>query len=82
MKSSKAMLVIACTILVTMALGPSVGFSAGPCIPCEDLADMDFGPEVTILSAILVDVGLDSEHCRVEGTELPENNFIVKLPTV
>jgi feruloyl esterase len=65
-----------------MAFGSSVGFSAGPCISCEDLADVAFGPEVTIYSATLVDEGLESEHCVVEGAFLPEEDpFMVKLPT-
>jgi hypothetical protein len=54
-----------------------------PYIPvtCENLATMDFGPNVRIDSAEMADVGLDSEHCLVKGAFLPEvDPFVVKLP--
>ena len=51
MRYRKQLIIIAFTVLGTLALGPSVGFSAEPCIPCGDLLTIDFGPEVTITSA-------------------------------
>jgi hypothetical protein len=82
MKPRKGLFIIACAILVTLSLDPGWG-SCDPCIRCEDLAVMDFGPNVTITSATVVPAADGwPEHCLVTGTVLPENNFIVKLPTV
>jgi len=90
MRLKKELIFMAIAILITFSLGSSTGFSAS-CKKCEDLLSTNFGPGVKITSAKIRNE-LDppggkgnpipvSEYCEVRGTELPENNFVIKLPT-
>ena len=91
MKFSKTLIVIVCAMLAMVALGPSKGFSAGPCMECQDLKGMNFGPGVKITSAevlpkmegtgVFGPYSLDVEQCDVRGTIWPAQGFNVKLPT-
>jgi feruloyl esterase len=78
-------------LFATLAWSPAFA-AVEPCMPCENLLTIDFGPEVTITSASLqtevTGVGLEGpfaipvpEHCDVRGTIAPEQGFDVKLPT-
>jgi hypothetical protein len=90
MRLKKELIFMAIAILITFSLGSSMGMSAS-CKKCEDLLTTHFGPGVKITSAKIRNE-LDppggkgnpipvSEYCEVRGTELPENNFVIKLPT-
>jgi hypothetical protein len=55
---------------------------AAPAMKCDDLAAMQFAPDVKIESAKLVAAaGNLPEHCDVGGVIWPEAKFAVKLPT-
>ena len=92
MEIRKGLIILTFTVLSTLVLGPGVAFGA-PCIPCGDLLTTDFGPEVTITSAVtsteitIIDISGATtiipvpEHCDVRGTISPEQGFDIKLPT-
>lgn len=91
MQQKKKWSVISLVFLTILVVGPKTGLSA-PCIPCESLPTIDFGPEVTIASSVISTeitvIGPDGpiaipvpEHCDVRGFIAPEQGFNVKLPT-
>src|SRR5579872_6757795 len=57
-------------------------FAAAPVQPCDALARVKFGNDVTVTSAKLAAATENlPEHCDVRGVIWPEAKFAVKLPT-
>ncbi len=78
MRFCTRLIALASVILTTIVLGSDFVY-AEPCIPCEQLATMDFGSDVTITSAKTVPG--EREYCDVRGTIWPEIEFVIKLLT-
>jgi hypothetical protein len=84
--------IVALAFLAMLVVVPNLAV-AEPCMPCESLLTVDFGPDVTILSAelsteisafdpmsgpIVIPV---AQYCDVRGIIAPSQGFDVKLPT-
>ncbi len=65
-----------------LLISPGFVLGNGPIIGCLDIKDIDFGSDVIIESAELISGTSEiPEHCKVSGYRLPDDGFIIKLPT-